>query len=353
MSKFQPHFISKKHIRLVFKEHRLYGHKLEADAIKLSEWFVNAFINLVILTIPRGADVRPDIVRQAFLEIFDPLPLLAAEVNKTFYENMDDDERFGELTSRRSTDAEDPSDVAFRGGVDGSSRMVDGSNIHSLLLPYRPIHFQLIIRQRQLGIQRQGRETRTPDSAKFIAAFTQQLLNTLFTMGHEGLRDDDGDGKTITPYHMAKRITAYQDRDPYYKEFHKLIQKLGAEIDLRTGKVFTSKCAPDKIRNPDTKRCVNRSSAIGKKLSGGSGGRSGGGGGRSGGGGGERSGGRSGGGGGERSGGRSGGGGGERSGGSCPPDKVRNPDTGRCVLRTGAVGKRILRAQNPLRSLTN
>ena len=26
---------------------------------------------------------------------------------------------------------------------------------------------------------------------------------------------------------------------------------------------------------------------------------------------------------------------------SCPPDKVRNPDTGRCVLRNGAVGSRI------------
>ena len=50
-------------------------------------------------------------------------------------------------------------------------------------------------------------------------------------MGHEGLRDDDGDGKTITPYHMAKRITTYQDRDPYYKEFYELTQKLGAEID--------------------------------------------------------------------------------------------------------------------------
>ena len=44
-------------------------------------------------------------------------------------------------------------------------------------------------------------------------------------------------------------------------------------------------------------------------------------------------------------GGRSGGGGGRSSGGSCLPDKIRNPDTGRCVLRTGAVGKRILRAQ--------
>jgi hypothetical protein len=52
---------------------------------------------------------------------------------------------------------------------------------------------------------------------------------------------------------------------------------------------------------------VNRSSAIGKKLSG-----------------------------------DSGGGGVGSSSGSCPPDKVRNPDTGRCVLRSGAVGKRIL-----------
>ena len=66
-------------------------------------------------------------------------------------------------------------------------------------------------------------------------------------------------------------------------------------------------CPPDKIRNPDTRRCVNRSSAIGKKLSGG------------------------------------GGGGGSSE--SCPPDKVRNPDTGRCVLRSGAVGKRILGVQ--------
>ena len=259
-------------------------------------------------------------MHQAFLEIFDSLPLLADEVNKTFYENMDDNERFGEFTSRRSTDTEDPSNVAFRGGVNGSRMVdVDGSNIHSPLLPYRRIRMELIITHRGVNIQRQGRETRTPDSAKFLAAFTQQLLNTLFTMGHEGLRDDDGDGKTITPYHMAKRITTYQDRDPYYKEFHKLIQKLGAEIDLRTGKVFTSNCTPHKIRNPDTKRCVNRSSAIGKKLSGSSGG------------------------GGERSG---GGGGRSNGGGSCPPDKVRNPDTGRCVLRTGAVGKRILRAQN-------
>ena len=121
--------------------------------------------------------------------------------------------------------------------------IVDGSNIHSLLLPYRHIRFQLILTQRGVNPRRQGNKTRTPDSAKFLAAFTQQLLNTLFTMGHEGLRDDDGDGKTITPYHMTKRITTYQDRDPYCKEFHKLIRKLGAEIDLRTGKVFTSKCA--------------------------------------------------------------------------------------------------------------
>ena len=36
------------------------------------------------------------------------------------------------------------------------------------------------------------------------------------------------------------------------------------------------------------------------------------------------------------------GGGGGGSSESCPPDMVRNPDTGRCVLRSGAVGKRIL-----------
>lgn len=27
---------------------------------------------------------------------------------------------------------------------------------------------------------------------------------------------------------------------------------------------------------------------------------------------------------------------------SCPPEKIRNPATGRCVLRTGAIGHRIL-----------
>jgi hypothetical protein len=44
---------------------RTNGHKLDADAMIVSEWFVNAFINLVILTIIdkfKGADVTPDIV---------------------------------------------------------------------------------------------------------------------------------------------------------------------------------------------------------------------------------------------------------------------------------------------------
>ena len=52
-----------------------------------------------------------------------------------------------------------------------------------------------VLTHRDVNIRRQGNETRTPDSAKFLAAFTQQLLNTLFTMGHEGLRDEDGDWK--------------------------------------------------------------------------------------------------------------------------------------------------------------
>ena len=35
----------------------------------------------------------------------------------------------------------------------------------------------------------------------------------------------------------------------------------------------------------------------------------------------------------------------QRGGGPCPPNKVLNPATGRCVLKTGAIGKKILAAQ--------
>ena len=257
----------------------------------MSEWFVNAYINLVILTITdkfKGADVTPDIVRQACLENFGSLPLLVDEVNKTFDDNILDPNEFDssseedeeeeeeprrggggggykfrggaywrvfaiekvDLVLRVSTDPGDTtpdytfnktSDAGFTEGVnrytpipriDYGESDVDEAfyRLRRLLLPYHDIRSRLI-KTRQV-------KSVSLDSVKFLAAFTQQLLHTLFTMGHQELLDDDLT-LTITPYHMAKRITTYR---PYHRQFYKLIQKLGAEIDLRTtvnSKVFT------------------------------------------------------------------------------------------------------------------
>ena len=272
---------------------RTNDHKLDADAMIVSEWFVNVFINLVILTITdkfKGADVTPDIVRQACLENFGSLPLLVDEVNKTFDDNIlspnefefdssseEDEEEEEEpccggggggykfqggsdwrlfaieksdLVLRVSTDPEKTTpdytfnrtgDDAFTEGVDRDTpipRIDYGENfldeafyrLRRLLLPYHDIRSRLI-KTRQV-------KSVSLDSVIFLAAFTRQLLNTLFTMGHQELLDDDLT-LTITPYHMAKRITTYR---PYHRQFYKLIQKLGAEIDLRTtvkSKVFT------------------------------------------------------------------------------------------------------------------
>jgi hypothetical protein len=69
-------------------------------------------------------------------------------------------------------------------------------------------------------------------SAKFLAAVTQHFLNTLFTMGQLQLQEEDEIVNTITPYHMADYIVTERAQQCFYK----LIQKLGAEIDLKLPK---------------------------------------------------------------------------------------------------------------------